>query len=555
MNTGEEITNYLTILETFPNELFMEICSYLTSIDIIIAFSNLNHRFQSLISQCCEIFDLNSVNKSKCDFIFQIHNTHQWKSLRISNSDEKPYWMNHIIENYIFTNNFSQLQFLTVGELKDKTQTLFFSILTSLTNLIYLSIESLCAKEIQSFDLPKLKKLVFSSCLSIDWIQNFSQIETIEYTINHFCENKDHLFWPLTIKHLKFVLMTPVEHSLIYDSLISLSQLTNLEIYQLQSGQVPMFGNRWEQLIHSSCPLLRIFRFYFLFRPLSLRDLKQLMNSYATPFFLKEKKWFVNCHLCASDRGRLYSKQTMFYTLPYPMKTLTTYKNSLKKTMSTLPIDDHVNIYRNVETLIYGNYLPINNDFNRTKINNLVIDTQFEAIHWLHTLTNLQQLHIDSYGYISIEQFRLLLDNASRLYSLSLRKSQLIKLTDDWNDFHICKHLSQKIRVLKFQSYGNTSECFNEYEIERMVSIFGNKCECLSLGVQIKTHTIEHILSRMLKLSYLFVFIPGNFQSSIKKQLPRSRPLTMEWLEKQQTPFNRSNCIFYGDLYGNHFLL
>ncbi|CAF0886456.1 unnamed protein product [Adineta steineri] len=393
------------------------------------------------------------------------------------------------------------------------------------------------------------------SCLSIDWIQNFSQIETIEYTINHFCENKDHLFWPLTIKHLKFVLMTSVEHSLIYDSLISLSQLTNLEIYQLQSGQVPMFGNRWEQLIHSSCPLLKIFRFYFLFRPLSLRDLKQLMNSYATPFFLKEKKWFVNCHLCASDRGRLYSKQTMFYTLPYPMKTLTTYKNSSKKMMSTLPIDDYVNIYRNVETLIYGNYLPINNDFNQTKINNLVIDTQFETIHWLHTLTNLQQLHIDSYGYISIEQFRLLLDSASRLYSLSLRKSQLIKLTDEWNDFHICKHLSQKIRILKFQSYGNTSECFNEYETERMVSIFGNKCECLSLGVQIKTHTIEHILSRMLKLSYLFVFIPGNFQSSMKKQLPRSRPLTMEWLEKQQTPFNRSNCIFYGDLYGNHFLL
>ncbi|CAF4192795.1 unnamed protein product, partial [Adineta steineri] len=135
-------------------------------------------------------------------------------------------------------------------------------------------------------------------------------------------------------------------------------------------------------------------------------------------------------------------------------------------------IDDHLNIYRNVKILIYENYPQINNDFNRTKINNLVIDTQFESIHWLHTLTNLQQLHIDSYGYISIEQLRLLLDNASRLYSLSLRRKQLIKLTDDWNDFHICKHLSQKNRILKFQSYENTSECFNEYEIERMVSIF-----------------------------------------------------------------------------------
>ncbi|UJR34825.1 hypothetical protein I4U23_027606 [Adineta vaga] len=243
----------VTSLETIPNELFVEIFSYLTSIDTIFAFSNLNQRFQSLTLQYCEIFDLNLINKSKCDFIFQIHNTNQWKSLRILDNDQKPFWIDHFIENYISIKNFSTLQFLSIGNLTDKSQQLFFSILPSLTNLISLSIDSLCGKDILPFDLPKLKKLVFGSCLSIDWIQNFTQLQTIEYTINHFCENTDKFNWPLTVKYLKFILMVHTEHLLILNSLVSLSQLTKLEIYQIQSGQVPLFGHRWEQLIHSSC--------------------------------------------------------------------------------------------------------------------------------------------------------------------------------------------------------------------------------------------------------------------------------------------------------------
>lgn len=229
------------------------------------------------------------------------------------------------------------------------------------------------------------------------------------------------------------------------------------------------------------------------------------------------------------------------------MKTLTIYKNSYKKTMSSLPVDDHVNIYRNVKTLIFDNYILPNDDFNQTKIHNLIISTQFESEPWLHTLTYLRRLHIDGYGYISIEQFRVLLENTPHLYSLTLEKSRLVKLTDDWNDFHICRHLSKNIRVLKFELYQHLSECFTRYEIERVVSIFGDKCEHLTLGVQNTTHTIEYILSKMSKLSYLCVFIRNNSQAMIKALLTRSKPLTMEWLEKQQTPFNDSNCFLYND--------
>ncbi|CAF1310909.1 unnamed protein product, partial [Adineta ricciae] len=216
------------VLEDLPNELFIEFFTYLTSFDIILAFGKLNHRFQSLIMQYCKKFDFKFINKSQCDSIFRVQNTNQWTSLRLSDDDRKPFWIDHLIENYISKKNFSQLQFLSVGSLKDNVRQLFFSMLSSLPNLVSLSVDSVCGKDILPFDLPKLQKLVFGSCLHIDWIQNFSQLETIEYTIDHSCESKDKLNWPRTTKHLKFVLMVATAHSLILDSLVPLSQLTKL---------------------------------------------------------------------------------------------------------------------------------------------------------------------------------------------------------------------------------------------------------------------------------------------------------------------------------------
>ena len=159
------------ILEDLPNELFIEVLTYLTSIDIILTFGKLNHRFQSLITQYCKRFDFQFINKFQCDSIFRVQNTNQWTSLRLSDDDQKPFWIDHLLENYISKNNFSQLQFLSVGSLKDNARKLFFSMLSSLPNLVSLSIDSVCGEDILPFDLPKLQKLVFGSCLHIDWIQ------------------------------------------------------------------------------------------------------------------------------------------------------------------------------------------------------------------------------------------------------------------------------------------------------------------------------------------------------------------------------------------------
>ncbi|CAF1427841.1 unnamed protein product [Rotaria sordida] len=343
--------------------------------------------------------------------------------------------------------------------------------------------------------------------------------------------------------------MVDTDYSLILDSLVHLSQLITLEIYEMRVGKVPLNGQRWEDLIRSSFPLLKTFKFYFIFRSLTSQGLKRLVVSYSTPFYIKEKQWFVYCNIFANSKNNRYGKLSIFYTLPYPMETLTIYKNSFKKTISNLPINNHFNIYANIKTLIFENYITPNHNFNKTKIINLVINTQFESIYWLHALTKLEQLHIDHFGFISMEQFQILLDNTPYLYSLSLRKSHLKRLTDNWNDVHICNHLSQKIRVLKLHSYKNLLECLNRHELERILPIFETKCEYLSLGIQTTTNTIDYILSQMSVLNYLHVFVRE------KLRLPIAKTLTMEWLEKQQTQFNHSNCIIINNIHGNYFWL
>ena len=66
---------FYTLFENLPNELFIEILSYLNAIDAFIAFFNLNYRFQCLIFEYCHSFDFTKINKTKFDIIFQYHNT------------------------------------------------------------------------------------------------------------------------------------------------------------------------------------------------------------------------------------------------------------------------------------------------------------------------------------------------------------------------------------------------------------------------------------------------------------------------------------------------
>ncbi|CAF1252503.1 unnamed protein product [Rotaria sordida] len=547
--------NFFTLFENIPNELFIEILSYLIATDAVIAFSNLNYRFQCLIFEFCQSFDLTSISKNKFDIIFQYHNTNRWHSLKLSDDNNTPGQVKYFFENYFFIDNFSQLQSLSIIKIKPFNQYPLLSQLPFLTNLISLKIESICGNNISEFNLPKLKKLIFSSCANTNWLKNFSEIETIEYTIIDCCLNDKILIWPKILKHLKIIFTNDDDCLLIQQSLTHLSQLINLEIYQKEKGISFPNGQIWEQIILSSLPLLKNFKFYFQFAcyDYQLHQVKQVIGSFSTPFYVLEKNWFIHCDLSARcDTYDMYNRRRKFailYTIPFPFETLTIFKNSSKTMISNWSKNniDHlsINTYKNIKTLIFKSYTKPDQNFNRSNIMNLIINTSFDSLDWIHVLTKLRHLTIDDCAVLSMENFNIFLDNTPYLYSLTAKKSMMKLLTDNWTDICVCNHLSRKIRSLTFYSNKNSLQYFNKNELEKILPIFSSKCQHLSLGVHSRNNTIDFILRKMLQLYSLHVHI----------QQKNSSPPAVEWLEQQHTRFNHFNCIIINDRQDHYFWL
>ncbi|CAF4927976.1 unnamed protein product, partial [Rotaria sp. Silwood1] len=94
---------------------------------------------------------------------------------------------------------------------------------------------------------------------------NFSRLESIEYTIGNCHSHVKDLPWPSTLTHLRIIFDYDGYFDRIQRSLVHLSSLDSLEIYQKEKGTLLPNGQLWGNLIPSSLPLLKIFKYYFQF--------------------------------------------------------------------------------------------------------------------------------------------------------------------------------------------------------------------------------------------------------------------------------------------------
>ena len=153
-------------IEQLPNELFIEIFSYLTNVDVIYGFSLLNNRFQQLTRSVCKILDFKSVDKTKFDWVIQQHSPEYWGSLRLSTDDETPGQIEYFSQFYPFDQYVSQLKSVTLIGVQPNHDYKLFSQLQSLTNLSSLTIQSICGLDFSALNLPLLKHLVITSCIN-----------------------------------------------------------------------------------------------------------------------------------------------------------------------------------------------------------------------------------------------------------------------------------------------------------------------------------------------------------------------------------------------------
>ena len=194
-------------------------------------------------------------------------------------------------------------------------------------------------------------------------------------------------------------------------------------------------------MITTSLPSLNNFKFYFQFkcRDHQLDQLKQVVASFSTPFYTLEKNWFVRCDVSARHEQPIYDvkygilnenmRHTILYTIPFSFEEFTVFKAFSKTKISDWSRNylDHrsISTHANMKTLIFKCYSAPDPMFNRSSIINLIINTSFDSLAWVHILTKLRHITIGDGAVLSSEDFNILLDNASHLHRVIQKFSEL----------------------------------------------------------------------------------------------------------------------------------
>ncbi len=224
MSEPKRFKRHYASFEQLPNELLIEIFTYLNGVDTVYAFSKLNTRFQSLLIQYVNIFDFKSISKAKFDYVIQHHDIHQWRSLRLSDDNETPGQIRLFCQRYPLIQYISQLRSLCALNMTPEYAQEFLSQfkispghlaslhienifkeniqlfddpisldirsirganIQSFDYLVSLEIGNICGENIQAFELPSLKRLVVTGCKHTGWMMVSEEIRNSLNLINN----------------------------------------------------------------------------------------------------------------------------------------------------------------------------------------------------------------------------------------------------------------------------------------------------------------------------------------------------------------------------------
>ncbi|UJR10299.1 hypothetical protein I4U23_014505 [Adineta vaga] len=532
MSSAKRFKHDLTVLETLPNELFLEIFSYLTGVVNICAFSQLNNRFQSLISQYCYTFDCKSIAKTELDYIIRHHDIKQWRLLRLSDDDDTPGQVTYFCRQFDLAQSFSHLEALSIINTQCSITTSILPQLTLFNCLVSLSIGSICGKTIPVVDIVALKHLTITSCIHTNWLHKL-RLETLQHTIEHHSTHEDCLIWPTTLKQLKVFTKKLGDNKLIRTALKSLHELNSLTIYDGAWDNPIPDGQIWEELIKSSLPLLKNFQFCFKFwRNFTYsRDVNRIVEKFSTPFYLQEKSWFVRC-----DAHNNKSTAAILYSLPYAFQRFEIVTRSFSDSISTSK-NSKMNPYKSVKTLqVAVKCEEIHEKLLSKDIVDVHITYSNTLVDWIYAIPKLCQLTVGDQMNISDNEFLRILKSFPCLKSLITSYQKLNDLTNQWKNKSICNLLSQKIRSLKLSTDGCRTMNLDDYikvdELLPLVKVFSRHCEHLNLAVYSRNIVAGLLLRCMNELQSLKVRL---------KEHGNDLQITKQWLIEQNNEYKKLN--------------
>jgi hypothetical protein len=373
---------------------------------------------------------------------------------------------------------------------------------------------------------------------SIVILQNFRQLESLEHFIEDNCIHEHHLIWPSELKQLKIFYTRVGDSEIVFASLRRLSQLTYLAVYDNASwSSPPPDGQKWEKLIVSSLPLLIKFQFYFKFwkDASPIGDINRIISTFATPFYLEEKHWFVRC----DAHCQLFSSAVL-YSLPFAFERFGIITHSFHESISTLNENStshfNQNVYTKVKTLV-ADVKCDKLDLGLTKRNvkHLILKFSGTPADWLFSMNHLRQLSLGSHIDIPPKDFARLLKNLPQLNSLIASYQTLKCITNYWKNKIACEQLSYKIQSLNLCSNEYVSFHTQDYikvdELVHIVRIFGRRCQHLTIIVYSRNVLAGLLLRTMKRLRSLKVILKEHENLKITKDWLREQDITLKDLD------------------------
>lgn len=463
------------LLESLPNELFYDVFEYFSSVDLFRAFNGLNNRFDRLIIEYFQIHqsidfrltsreDLNQIRQRYLPlFVNEIH------SICLSDEDTNPHEIDIFLSRLFPLHRFVNLQSITffgiysidkvirilndlqrISNLKRlKFQQCFFEYdlkkfvmiingIWSLSNLTHCVLDLIDAQD-YSLIPPTIISCSLQD-LSIRGIQ--CGLETLELIYEHTPQlqtleiettqrDDDCHSMPIHLSLNKLKLKCHRSPKALLAILRKVPSLTNLTV---ETMQIDMSGQQWQNLLGQYLPVLKTFNLKMKYQLIDVDNIEEkideILKSYRTSFWIDQHQWFVRC-FCTTET------QTDFiniHTLPYRFNesTLCITDNEhcvFKSTYSDDDDDEHSLIYDHVQNLNYC--CNTSEELQLTQI-------QFPNLHHLtlslpynddfrsfiprfDKLISLT-VHMFTLGYSDheLEQLQLILDQAPRLYYLKL---------------------------------------------------------------------------------------------------------------------------------------
>ncbi|CAF2767887.1 unnamed protein product [Rotaria sp. Silwood2] len=540
--------------ERLVKEILLDIFEYLKGIHLFQAFSNLNSRFNNLLIIHFRTHGLDLRTISKHDFNTLCQQNLPWiakhiTKLRLSDDDDTPNQINlflsqsftfrqfvqlkilslyHISSSEIIQKVVCQLRYLpllTHFDLINCRLTFHQKILHDILNRIWLLLQlshvhlDLIFANANEFTTPtirskSIKYLIIenTSLNSIQLIRLFRctpYLRHLTVIIDQFSNDTQFPSKIETVSSLKLV----VDH-LTNGTLNLLKNMPNLTSLTLQTEKNHMNGHQWKQFIIDYLPKLKIFRFVMLCNVNNEKEMNEMFDSYRTPFWINERKWYIRCHWKLENN----EIAILLYTLPYALQIYSClFENSNGHTKSTCPNEDDYCSYSRVTKLLQ--HCSISNDWFLSHIRfynirhlELTLPVADQNLSTLPRFDQLISLDVSSDadvdGNIVLSQLQSLINRAPNLHFL------IIGHWDSSSVQQIPLYItSNSIRRLDLQSYhyAKRDRCFNIEQCRTFLTTsIAKQCQVLQIVVNDKS-SIKELINRIPNLQALkVVFQPGD---------------------------------------------